>query len=227
MIHHFYTSYEPTDPAAKERQRVARITWGTQLWQEIPVHDSDVPRLWEEEGKRYPYVKDVFDFACKGLPGEDIMVYTNADICVRSDCALVVVGAMQDTDAFYSFRRDFNVDFHEPIPDDAIARGSDYAGSDLYGFRVRWWTQHRDEFPDLVLALETWDAVIRHLIERTNQGKPVNLRDTNYHRRHSSFWEDSKNRYRLKGQLHNLTLSTQWLKSRGINPAIHGIPILK
>lgn len=223
MIHHFFTAYEPTDPTVRHRQKVAKSTWTTQCWQEIPVHDSDLPRLWQEEGRSFPYVRDVFDFACKGIPDSDIMVYTNADICVRTDCALVIANAMQDTDAFYSMRRDFNHDFHEPIPDDVIPRGDAYVGSDLYGFRASWWRQQRNHFPDLIVGLEAWDACLRRLIEVTNQGHQVSIPNTHYHRRHASPWEAKENRYRWKGQIYCLKTAAAWLRSMGVNPQSHGI----
>lgn len=224
MIYHFYSDYEPSDPATKARQKVARMTWSTQLWAEVPIPDPILPRMWEEEGRRFPYVLDVFDAACAGKQPEDCMIYTNADICVLSHCDMTCIGALQETDAFYSYRRDFNEDFTAPIPDDVVLRGVGYAGSDLYGFRVRWWRENRKDYPDMLIGQELWDAVIRRLIDISNPGKPVNLPDTHYHRRHDSWWERSENRYRLKGQLYNLKTGSQWLRKHGINPAIHGVP---
>lgn len=225
MIVHFFSHYEPEDSAGKQRHKVARMTWETQLWVEQPIMESSLARLWEEEGRKYPYVLDVFDAACAGKQPDDCLIYTNADICVLSDCALICTAALQETDAFYSYRRDFNHDFHEPIPDDVVLRGTSYAGSDLYGFRVRWWREWRKDFPDMLIGNEAWDPVLRRLMEITNIGKPTNLPDTHYHRRHASRWEDGANRYRLKSQLHNLNLASRWLKAHGVNPAVHGIQL--
>lgn len=225
MIYHLYSDFEPSDPATKARHDVARMTWSTQLWTELPISDCVLARMWEEEGRRFPYVIDVFDAACSGREPEDCMIYTNSDICVLSNCALICASALQETDAFYSYRRDFNEDFTAPIPDDIVLRGTAYAGSDLYGFRVRWWRAHRKDFPDMLIGTELWDAVLRTLIETTNSGRAVNLPNTHYHRRHDSVWERAENRYRLKRQLHNLKLGSQWLRNRGINPAIHGVPM--
>lgn len=222
---HFYSSYEPSDPGARLRHKVARMTWETQCWTDFPIPDSVLPRMWEEEGRRLPYVPDLFDAACSGHSDNDCMVYTNTDICVVSNCAFLCSSALQETDAFYSYRRDFNEDFHEPIPDDVVLRGTGYAGSDLYGFRARWWRQCRKDFPDMVAGLEAWDPIIRRLIDITNPGKPTNLPDTHYHRRHDSWWERKENRYRLNGQKHCLSLAAQWLNSHGVNPALHGIRI--
>lgn len=225
MIYHFFSDFEPHDPATKSRHKVARMTWSTQLWTEMPIPDCVLPRMWDEEGRRFPYVLDVFDSACAGKSAEDCLIYTNADICVLSNCALLCAAALQETDALYSYRRDFNEDFHAPIPDDVVLRGTAYCGSDLYAFRASWWRQWRKEFPDMLIGTEAWDPILRHLMEITNPRNSVNLPDTHYHRRHDSIWERSDNRYRLKRQLHNLMLASQWLRAHGINPAIHGIRI--
>lgn len=226
MIYHFFSDFEPHDPATKSRQKVARMTWSTQLWTEIAITDGLLERIWNEEGRSFPYVKDLFDYPAKAfrLDDDDILIYTNADICVLSNCALLCASALQETDALYSYRRDFNQDFSAPIPDDIVLRGTAYAGSDLYGFRVGWWNQWRQEYPDMLIGTEAWDPVLRHLMEITNPGKSVNLPNTHYHRRHDSCWERKENRYRLKRQRYNLGLASRWLKAHGVNPASHGIP---
>lgn len=179
--------------------------------------------MWREEGRAWPYVVDLFDKAAEGLGDRDILVYTNTDICVCSKCALLAVAALQGTEAFYSMRRDFNEDFTEPIPDDVVPRGDAYVGSDLYGMRVSWWQRHRKEFPDMIVGLEGWDAVLRSLIELTNPGRLVSIPNTHYHRRHASFWESAENRYRLKGQKFVLDRARSWLRGHGLNPANYGI----
>lgn len=224
MIYHAYSAFEPRDVATKKRHEVARATWAVQPWIEIPIRDEELPRLWEEEGRAYPFVADIFNRACAGLSENAIMVFTNSDLCVCSNCALQIAAAMQDTDALFSMRRDFNHPFHEPIPDDVIARGDNYAGSDLYAFRVAWWEKNKAHFPDMITACELWDAVLRQLIIETNPDRIVSVPDLSYHHRHGSTWENPKNRYRLKGQIHNLRLGSMWLRMHDIDPAQHGVP---
>lgn len=226
MIHHVFSSFTPRDVATRKRQEVAHETWAVQPWIEIPILDSELPRMWEEEGRAFPFVTDILNRACAGLNDDAIMVYTNADLCVRSNCALLIAAALQDTDALYSMRRDFNEPFHEPIPDDVIPRGDNYAGSDLYAFRVGWWEKNKAQFPDMIISYELWDAVLRQLITETNPDREVMLPNISYHQRHSgpTHWENPKNRYRLKGQIHNLRLGSMWLRMHGVDPAKHGVP---
>jgi|SRR6185295_66960 len=222
-IYHCYTEYEPAGLDDQRRHAVARQTWSKQPWQERPVRDTDVPRLWNERGRRFPYVKDIFDVAAAGLRDEDILIYTNADNMVRSDCCTVVAELLQNVDACYCYRRDFHHQVMTPIPDRDYGKGLDYAGSDLLAFRVGWWKHFRMDMPDMIIATEAWDPVIRQLIDETNDGN-VRLHDLICHERHASYWENPANRYRLKSQLHNLGLAKAFFMERGINPGKFGIP---
>lgn len=223
MIVHAYSDFEAKDPATRARNALAKTTWSTQMWVERPIGNAALKRLWQEEERTYPYLKDLLDLAVKDADGNDIIVFTNTDICVRSDCALQVAAALQDSDAIYCYRRDFNQDFSEPIPDELIVRGDDYVGSDLYAFRVHWWLNHREDFPDMLVGHEAWDPILRYLMEQTNPGCEVVLKDLIYHRRHDSWWENPKNRYRLKGQLHNILHAIYWMRKHGLDPARHGL----
>lgn len=176
--------------------------------------------MFTDESGRVPYVKDVFDLAWGGSRLGDILVYTNSDICVRSDCSLLIAYVMQDLQACYSYRRDFYDDFHSPLPDQKIHTGADYAGCDLFAFRSEWWTLHRHDFPDLLLGRESWDAVLRTMIDWTHQSNAGALIDLIYHRKHSSNWEAPSNRLRIKGQLYCRKLVRQWCASKGIESLV-------
>jgi hypothetical protein len=225
MIHPVYTSYAPGDPDTARRNRIAQATWPRQPWKEYPVADESLPRLWKENGRSFPYIRDVIDLACQLCKDEDIIIYTNADIMVRSDCCAVVAEALQSVDACYCFRRDFHHRVESPIPDADYAKGLDYAGSDLKAFRAIWWRAYRDDMPDMVLGAEAWDPVLRQLIDETNEGRgDTRIRDVICHERHGSYWENPKHRYKLKMQLHCLGLAKHFFLSRGINPRNFGIP---
>lgn len=203
---------------------MAHETWKHQRWLELPIDDSKLPRLFREKNKSIPYIKDLFDVACQDQPEQDIVVYTNSDICVRRDCCARIAGFLQSADACWAYRRDFHHDFLQPIPDEDIQKGHDYPGSDLYAFRVWWWLTHRKHMPDMLVGRELWDPCLRLIIERTNPGKNVIIPDLIYHQRHTSYWERPENRYQLSGQIYNLKTGSQWLRKNGVNPAIHGVP---
>lgn len=223
MIYHVFTQYTPKDPDTVRRNEVAQRTWRLLPWTERPVRDEDLPRMWEEEGRRLPFIRDVFDFAANGLGDHEIIVHTNADIHVRSDACICIVCALQETDAVYCYRRDFGR-LDEPVKSEDYIKGVAYAGHDMTAFRVGWWHQWRQAMPDMILGLEAWDPCIRTLIDATNHGRANLLHDLIAHERHTSYWEDPKNRYRLRGQKLCLDLARKFLRSYGVNPRRHGIP---
>lgn len=224
MMAHVYSHYLPSDPESKRRYRVAQMTWSNQRWVERPVTDAELKRHWHEEGKALPYLKDLINAGSVGLVDEDIIVFTNADIMMRSDCSVVIATTLQGTDACYSYRRDFHHPLHEPVSDADFTKGMPYPGSDLAAFRVGWWKAHGHRYPDMIFGLEATDPVMRTLIDKTNAGHNNHIGDVIAHERHGSWWESPENRYRLKGQLVNLALAKAFLRSNNIDPRSHGIP---
>jgi len=189
----------------------------------MPVRDTDLPRLFNEHTKNLPFVKDILNSGCNKLSEDAIVVFTNSDICVSHDASVRIATALQSNDACYAFRRDFNHQVMEPIPDGDISKGAPYPGSDLYAFRVGWWRWHRDSYPDMVFAREAWDSTLRVLIEDTNSNKPLSIPDLIYHERHANGWEGAHLRYTLAGQRHNLRLAKSFFTSHGHNPASFGV----
>lgn len=200
---------------------LARRTWSVQPWKEIPVGDDDV-RCFIDHMGRVPFVKDIINFASRDKDDKDIIVLTNADICVSQNCSFKITGAMQCISAAYCFRRDFPI-LNEPLKDPAIKHGHHYCGSDLYAFRVGWWRQYVDEFPDMMLGREAWDSVFRILIEMTHPGQDCTLHNLIYHERHASVWENPRNRRSIPSQIHNINLAKAWMLSFGHNPSSIGL----
>lgn len=160
----------------------------------------------------------------RGASDADIACYTNSDICVRSDCALLIASLMQETDALYSHRRDFNQDFYAPKPDSEIEKGDDYIGADLFAFRVSWWKQHRDKMPDLLLGREFWDCALRTLMDATSPPEKALAHNLIYHRRHPSTWEKKENRHSLPSQLYCIRLAIEFCRKYGIDGRAAGLP---
>ena len=220
---HIYTAYQPKDPETIRRNQLAESTWKAQPWKEVPVEDRNLPRLWREENRAFPYIKDIFDLGITGLADDDIGIYTNADILVTTNCTAAVIACLSQSDACYAYRRDFKR-LDAALPDAEVSKGHDYAGSDLCGFRAGWWRKHRAVFPDMILGHEAWDPCYRIMVDQTNPGKAVSVRDVIYHERHDSYWEREKNRYRLAGQIRCLTLAARFMRSRGVDPKSHYLP---
>jgi hypothetical protein len=221
MIHHVYSYYKPKNPQTARRMNLAKRSWDRQPWNDLPVKDEMV-RCFQDAWGKVPYIKDIIDHGCKAKDPEDIIVLTNADICVSSDCCFKIVAAFQSIRAAYCFRRDFK-HLTTLLPDPIIKKGQHYCGSDLYAFRVGWWKFYREEFPDMLLGREAWDAVLRILIEMSHPNQNPTLYDLIYHERHASVWENPIHRRTIPSQLHNIRLARTWMLSFGKNPASIGI----
>lgn len=202
---------------------MAQRSFASHPWREFPVDDADLPRLFEEGERRLPYLHDLFDHAANQLDGRDIIVFSNADLCMAPDACVRIVAALQVNDAGYAFRKDAYYRLTKPPTAEEIQQGTDYAGADLFFFRVCWWTAYRKRFPDMLLGREAWDCIMRHLIEETNGNKPLALENICLHERHANGWENPNIRHTIAGQIHNLKLAKLFLKQRGINPSNFGI----
>jgi hypothetical protein len=219
---HVYSQFISTNSETKRRQKLAQASWSTQCWDEFPVKNAQLPRVWNEPGRSLPFLKDLLALACKNAPASGIVVYTNADICVRSNASSVLAAAFLAKEACYAFRRDF-ARLDGLLADEQIAQGHDYCGSDLFAFRVRWWKDHARDFPDMLIATEAWDAVFRCLIEAVQPAPDNAIPNLIYHERHESQWENPKQRYSLASQQHNLKLAWEWMVRRGVEPHRFGI----
>jgi hypothetical protein len=221
MIFHVYSAYTPTNIDTIRRMRLARRTWDVQPWSDLPVKEERT-RLFRDRAGRIPYIKDIIHLASKLKEDVDIIVLTNADICVAGNCCFAIVAALQSIDAAYCFRRDF-VRLDVPLPLRTIKMGTHYAGSDLYAFRVGWWRTYQNHFPDMLLGRECWDAILRLLIDKTHSNKNTTLHDLIYHERHASVWENPANKRTLPSQMHNVSLAKSWMLANDFNPRIIGI----
>ena len=221
MIYHVYSSYQPKDSGTARRMRLAARTWVNLPWTNLPVGDEQV-RLYRDIKGVVPFVQDILKVGIRDKKDEDIIVFTNADICVSTDCCFKITMALQSVDAVYCFRRDFR-NLNVIVPDAAIKQGHHYCGSDLYAFRVGWWRTYKKEFPDMLLGREAWDAVLRILIEQTHPDQNVTLHNLIYHEKHASVWENPNNRRTIPSQIHNINLAKEFCYTFGFDPRRIGL----
>lgn len=222
MILHVYSDFVSSNPDTRRRMDLARQTWREQKWVEVPIQNHQVRRFADELGE-VPIVKDMVDLAVKNAGSTDIVCLSNSDICFADNASIEIVCHLQKSPAIFCNRRDF-IRLDKPLSQDEIRRGHEYCGTDLFAFRVVWWDFVKHSIPDMLLGREAWDSIFRKTIQLTCQALPTKASDLTYHERHPSGWEQSVNRYRVKGQIHNLTLALNWCRMRGINPREFGIP---
>ncbi len=226
MIYHVHTAHRPKDADTRRRNRLAQKTWADQPWTELPVKDLDLPRLWRERSRAFPYVKDMFDLACRDKRPLDVVVYTNADIHIHPQTSSWVQHLLTTTTAAcHCHRRDIYRKLKKPLKGTEYNEGVHYPGSDLFAFRVVWWRAIRNEMPDMILGAEGWDAVLRTLIDETNAGATTLLENLIAHERHESYWEKEENRYELDMQRYCIRLAWEFFVLRKLDPAKFGIKL--
>lgn len=216
---HVYSDFKSGDQHTVRRHRIAKQTWRLNAalgnWQDFPVRDDELPRLFQDRGRALPYIKDLLDHAASRVRETDILVLTNTDTCFGTD----LTELLNYNQFLVGRRRDFP-QLVDPLSPVEVRRGSSYVGADLFAIPVGWWKQHRDEMPDMVAGCEGWDAVLAQLMLRYGAEETW---DFIYHERHPSHWERSDNKYSLPGQLHNLRLAFPTLKQWGVEPWQFGI----
>jgi len=219
---HVYSFHTPSLDSDKKRLQVAAYTWKSQGWKEMPIMDSELSRLFTEPPRKtLPFVRDVIDKGAEGLLYEDIIVFTNSDTAVSTDCAKKIKARLKKVPALYCFRRDFDP-FMEPIPDTEISKGSTMGGSDLYAFTVEWWKANRKKFPVMILAREGWKDILRVIIDESGQYPDTKLENVIYHAKHEAYWEKPEIRHSLAGNIFNYERALPFLAERKIDPKRFG-----
>lgn len=205
------------------RNAVARATWEKVYtsgnWVERRLDDNVLTRTSATEipGEKmeFPFLHDLFRYACFGSPNDQIIVYTNADNLMAENIEERLMEMFNaGIPAIHGSRRDFK-EMESPIHYSEYEKGEHYAGTDLVAFRAGWWRKHVGEMPDMCLASESWDHVMRELINLRG-GQEIKLALA--HNWHPSFWE--VNRLTLPVNIYNRNLARAFLKK-------HNLPLLE
>jgi hypothetical protein len=208
---HIFQDYPGTGDT-KRRNDLARETWERECvssWH--PVGVGGLPRTARTIGDARDmfFIKDVIDAGVSGFGDDTYAMFTNTDTCIRSGLTHEINRLTGE--AYFSHRRDFPR-LERPLAINEIERGTWYAGSDLFVFKVGWWKKHRDEMPDMILGAEGWDKILRQLVKDTGGGE-IHL--CCYHERHQSVWETTGNRHNDPSNKYCRILARQWLRERG------------
>lgn len=183
------------DQETLARNAVASETHGR--WPKVTITPA---RLFDDQIRQVPYLKDIIDQACSGLGDSDSIVFTNADICFYQNKLHKLEREICEGRVVMSHRIDVSA------TEEAL-----YPGYDLFAFTVRWWKDHRDLLVDLVIGTEYWDACFKELIKRT-KSEYAELNDITYHHVHNSMWCRPENIHTLASQIHNRTLAREFFR---------------
>ena len=159
-----------------------------------------------------PYMRDIFEEGLNGSRPDDIVCYTNADVGFVSGITGLILDSVRRTGCCFAHRWDIT----QPIPASVpvvtefhVKRAHWYAGSDLFAFSRSWWTKYGYLFPDMIVAREGWDMILRNLMKRSG-GQEIH--QCIWHQWHPSFWEVNK---QCAGNVHNLNLAAEWIRTYG------------
>lgn len=218
-IIHIYSEYESSSSETNRRNSFAATTWdyhhecGKMV--DVGIPDAFLQRNSTHVGDKFPipFVKDLVNAGYQRAQAQDVIMLTNRDTCLSSECSDRLLHKMTLADACFSYRRDFKrISLH--IPPDQIKKGQFYPGCDLFAFRPSWWTHYRDVMPDMLLGYEAWDRVMRELVTKSNPAEDVSFNDLIYHESHQNNWEQPRNRRSHPCQIYNRQLARSFLQRR-------------
>ena len=207
----------PATGDAKRRNDYAMSTWSPHFnsgeMLPLTVSDAALPRTSADVGddKPVPYIKDLFDLGAAMAQEEDIIVYANRDICLTQDAAEKIRESVAGSNGICcAIRRNI----YRPLQPGKIYKTVLNCwpdnGIDLFAVTPKWWREHREKIPDLLIGREAWDAVFRWMAaDELPAGSTAFLMDdVIYHEFHDSMW--IKERTTNKGQLHNRELARKF-----------------
>lgn len=207
-IHHFF-SWHKVGRKDVDRYAFARTTWSdsyfTGKMRPCPVFDWEMPRNGTDVGDApLPYFKDIFDLAAENC--STIILFTNSDICFDKSIIDQITRSVSRDGCWYGQRIDCSDATVKPN-----LNSKPFCGADAFAFSPDWWRKNRDRAPDLLLAREGWDAVMKLLMQKSGF-KP--LLPVCWHQVHANVYDESKVAA-LPGQIHNRTLVSTWMKTQG------------
>lgn len=168
-IIHAWNDYPYRSDEAMYRHSVACASWDAEYkkgrWIPAMVCDAQLTRNGTSvgESKPLPFVNDIINIACEQAQPDDLIVLTNDDTIFLSGITERLLSAEPP---FWSSRWEHSK-VKRPLDSEAIKRNSwKHVGADIFVFTKRWWMEFGNEFPDMLVAREAWDLVLRTLINQ-------------------------------------------------------------
>lgn len=213
----------------EDENSMRRMFFAQKTWQNLYESEKVIPSFYykKSSSKSLPTIKELFDFGFKKCQSDnDIILYTNADICLTNNLYNQIVNTCAEYNCTFSFRKDFKEKIEHEKNIDEIKSAEWYVGADLFAVTKSWWEKWRDFLPDnQVIGRPTWDWVFRISMGYSIQGDLVfnqsleqqgsvcETPNISYHEKHDSFWERSENLF-LKSNLENIKIAYNWMKQK-------------
>lgn len=200
-----------SDPESRRRHAFARETRAEYSGDIEQLELTRYTRTSDQtikDTRKLPYLKDILDAGAADRPGNDVVIFCNADTCFCPETVSAIRDALKLYPAICCGRHDIRGKLVEKMKLGlAQARGEEYPGVDLFAMTVDFWHKIRDEIPDLLIACEGWDFVLWKTFEG-HGGKRV--APLVYHEWHDPFWASWDQIHTNPGQQHNRQLGYEW-----------------
>lgn len=166
-----------------------------------------------------PFIKDIIDYGAKKALPNDIVIFTNSDVCLVPEALAAIRTQLETMPACYSRRVDVD-NALPPLTLENLKGRKAHVGADLFAFRAEWWNAHKHEIPDLLLSCEGWDAVARFWL-RKHIKNPEMETPVIYHEIHRSFWARPEIIHENVAQKYNRELCEKWVKENGFSQSLY------
>ena len=228
FIIHVTSIYKSDDSNSIRRTNFAKSTW-----KKLYENNKIIPAMHYTNKQDIPKIKDLFEYGYSLCVNEDdIIMYTNSDICLTSDLYQKIIDSCNKYDCTFSFRKDFLFTLDKEM-DNVVVEKAKYSGgnetptgADLFAVTKSWWEKWRNYLPnDQVIGRPTWDWIFRItmgksiegdiVFEQTfeEQGSVCETPNITYHEYHNSFWERPENLLD-KDSLKNSIIAYNWMKEK-------------
>lgn len=209
---HVWSDYYRNDLGAQKRHAMAKRTWEREMigWLDLRLVDAAFNRNAHtdfEDRKSAPYVTDMIELAMKQAQPQDIVVLTNDDTCVSPGLTLTLKNVIAEFGACWGARREHRL-VNRVMTQSEIMRGRKHVGADIFAFTKNWWATHGHTMPDMLMAFENWDYVLRTVIE---DGGGREVEGLCYHEIHTGDWT---RRREVPAAKHNQAMGAQFFEAR-------------
>jgi hypothetical protein len=139
-------------------------------WTRRLIHDKEMPRMFDDDRRKVPYLKDMIELGMKGQSEDAIFVFANSDIIPCEGITRLLAQAFETHASAYSYRRD-TLELRRFSPEEIRTKAKMYCGLDLFAFTKQWWDRYSDELPDVLFATDVWDYCLQLLMAATGGKK--------------------------------------------------------
>ena len=230
MLTLFYRQFDARTPDENARNALAQSSWPKEACRLVPVGNEHLHRLFNENGRQLPFLKDVWDYGIKDVPDEDIAAFVLTDAGLSTDITFRIAMALQEEQVGEAFRQCLYKS-RTTLPTDAEIReaptdgGSeanpsfDKGGKGIWFFRAGWWRKHRKAFPDMLLPRACWDWCMNILMAETSRGPAIRLHGVCWHISHDRLFEDPS----MFGNGYNIPLARKFFLTHNVKHLEHCI----